>query len=47
MSEPNAQTKKRQMMLIGGAVTGILGLAGAGMFLFDSGPAQHREKPKP
>jgi conjugal transfer pilus assembly protein TraB len=34
------------MMLIGGAVTGILGLAGAGMFLFDSGPAQHREKPK-
>ncbi len=46
MSEPNAQTKKRQMMLIGGAVTGILGLAGAGMFLFDSGPAQHREKPK-
>lgn len=46
MSEPNAQTKKRQMMLIGGAVTGILGLAVAGMFLFDSGPAQHREKPK-
>lgn len=46
MSDPNAQTKKRQMMLIGGAVTGILVLAGAGMFLFDSGPAQHREKPK-
>lgn len=46
MSEPNAQTKKRQMMLIGGAVTGIFGLAGAGMFLFDSGPAQYREKPK-
>lgn len=46
MSDPNAQTKKRQMMLMGGAVTGILGLAGAGMFLFDSGPTQTREKPK-
>lgn len=46
MSEPNAQTKKRQMMLMGGAVTGILGLAIAGMFLFDSGPTQRREKPK-
>lgn len=46
MSEPNAQTKKRQMMLIGWAVAGILGLTGAGMFLFDSGPAQYREKPK-
>lgn len=46
MSDPNAQTKKRQMMLIGGAITGILVLAGAGMFLFDSGPAQYREKPK-
>ena len=46
MSEPNAQTKKRQRMLIGGAVTGIFSLAGAGMFLFDSGPAQYREKPK-
>ncbi len=46
MSDPNEQTKKRQMMLIGGAVTGILGLAGAGMFLFDSEPTQHREKPK-
>lgn len=46
MSDPNAQTKKRQMMLIGGAATGIMVLAGAGMFLFDSGPAQYREKPK-
>lgn len=46
MSDPNTQTKKRQMMLIGGAITGILGLAGAGMFLFDGGPTQHREKPK-
>lgn len=46
MSDPNAQTKKRQLMLIGGAGTGILALAGAGMFLFDSGPSQHREKPK-
>lgn len=46
MSDPNTQTKKRQMMLIGGAITGILGLAGAGMFLFDGGPTQYREKPK-
>ncbi|MCW5323678.1 conjugal transfer protein TraI [Verminephrobacter aporrectodeae subsp. tuberculatae] len=46
MSDPNTQTKKRQMMLIGGAVTGILGLIGAGMFLFDSEPAQNREKPR-
>lgn len=46
MSDPNAQTKKRQVLLIGGAVSGILVLAIAGMFLFDSGPTQHREKPK-
>lgn len=46
MSEPNAKTKKRQMMLIVGAMTGILCLAAAGMFLFDSGPAQYIERPK-
>lgn len=46
MSEPNAQTKKRQMMFLGGAVTGILVLAIAGMFLFDSGTPTYREKPK-
>ena len=46
MSDPNAETKKRQMVIIGGAVTGILVLAGAGMFLFDSGPPQRREKPR-
>lgn len=40
MSDPNAQTKKRQSLLIGGAVTGILILAGAGMFLFDAGPTR-------
>lgn len=45
MSDPNAQTRKRQMLLVGGAISGILLLAGAGMFLFDSGPAQRREKP--
>jgi conjugal transfer pilus assembly protein TraB len=46
MSEPNAKTKRRQLMLIVGAMGGILGLAIAGMFLFESGPTQHREKPK-
>lgn len=34
------------MLLTGGAVAGIIVLAGAGMFLFDSGPTHHREKPK-
>lgn len=33
------------MLLVGGAISGILLLAGAGMFLFDSGPVQRREKP--
>jgi conjugal transfer pilus assembly protein TraB len=46
MSDPNAQVRKRQYMLIGGAAAGILGLMGAGMFLFDSTPASYREKPK-
>jgi conjugal transfer pilus assembly protein TraB len=45
MSDPNAQTRQRQMVLVGGALVGIVALAGAGMFLFDSGPAQRREKP--
>ncbi len=45
MSDPNAETRKRQMVLVGGAIVGIVALAGAGMFLFDSGPAQRREKP--
>ena len=46
MSDPNAKTKQRQTMVIVGAVTGIMGLAAAGMLMFDSGPPQQRDKPK-
>ena len=46
MSDLNAQTKRRQILLVGGAVGGIMVLTIAGMFLFDSGPAQRTEKPK-
>ncbi len=46
MSEPNTQIKQRQRWLIGGAVAGVLGLVAVGLFLFDSGPKQVREKPK-
>lgn len=46
MIDPNSQIKKRQMLLTGSAVAGIIVLIGAGMFLFDSGPTHHREKPK-
>lgn len=46
MSDPNGQTKKRQLLLIGSAITGICILASAGMFLFDSGPPHHHEKHK-
>ncbi|WP_284076201.1 hypothetical protein [Herbaspirillum aquaticum] len=45
MSDPNAQTKKRQRLLVGGALGGILLLTIAGMFLFDSGPPEKRKKP--
>ena len=46
MSDPNAQVKKRQLMLIGGTVTVILLLGAGGMFFFDNGPAVRAEKPK-
>ena len=46
MSDPNAQVKKRQLMLIGGTVTVILLLGAGGMFFFDNGPAVRTEKPK-
>lgn len=45
MSDPNAQTKKRQTIILGGAAVGILGLLGAGMFLFDPAPPQQKTKP--
>lgn len=46
MSDPNAQHKKRQIMILGGAAAGVLALVGAGMFLFDAAPAASRERPK-
>ncbi|MCW3649183.1 conjugal transfer protein TraI, partial [Burkholderia cenocepacia] len=46
MSDPNAQVKKRQLMLIGGTVTVILLLGAGGMFFFDNGPTVRAEKPK-
>lgn len=45
MSDPNAQAKTRQKIIIGVAVGGILTLMGAGMFFFDSTPVA-REKTK-
>lgn len=45
MSDPNAQTKKRQAIILGGVAVGILGLLGAGMFLFDPAPPQAKQKP--
>lgn len=46
MSDPNSRTKKRQTLLIIVAVTGIIVIAGAGMFLFDSSPSASLEKPQ-
>ena len=47
MSDPNQQTRKRQIILIVSAIGGILVLAAAGAFLFDPAPpAAHKEKPK-
>lgn len=47
MSDPNAQTKKRQILIVGGAAFGILALAIAGTFFFDAGtPGPKRERPK-
>lgn len=46
MSDPNAKTKKRQMLILGGAGVGILALVGAGVFLFDAQPPAARERPK-
>lgn len=46
MSDPNAQVKKRQVLLIGGSVAVILGLTAGGMFFFESAPTVRAEKPK-
>lgn len=45
MSDPNAQAKKRQVIILGAAAVGILGLFGAGMFLFEPAPSQAKQKP--
>ena len=47
MSDPNQQTRKRQIILIVSAIGGILGLAVAGAFMFDPAPpVARKEKPK-
>lgn len=46
MSDPNASTKRRQLFVLGIAAVGILGLVGAGVFLFDQEPPQSKQKPK-
>lgn len=45
MSDPNAQVKRRQTILIVSTVLGILGLMGVGMFFFDTSGRAVREKP--
>lgn len=46
MSDPNAKTKQRQTLILGGAAVGILALVGAGMVLFDNPPPKAKEKVK-
>jgi conjugal transfer pilus assembly protein TraB len=46
MSDPNTRNKRRQFLVLCVAASGIFGLVGAGMFLFDGTPGQAREKPK-
>lgn len=46
MSDPNGMIKQRQMLLVVGGLFGIITLAGVGMFMFDNGPTNYREKPK-
>jgi len=46
MSDPNVKTKQRQLVFMGGAIVGILGLVAAGMSLFDADPPARRERPK-
>ena len=46
MNDPNSQTRKRQAILVAGAIVGISALMIGGMFLFDSTPASsRRQKP--
>lgn len=46
MSDPNARTKRRQLIILGAAVFGVLCLIAAGMFLFEPAPRAVRERAK-
>lgn len=46
MSDPNAQVRRRQLLLIGGSAGVILLLTLGGMLLFERSPAQRPEKPR-
>jgi len=45
MSDPNAKTKKTQVLILGGVIAAIFGLVIAGMFLFDPAPRKVKTKP--
>jgi len=45
-NDPNANTKRNQIIILGSALVGIGGLVMAGMFLFDGKPPIPREKAK-
>ena len=46
MSDPNADSKRKQYLLLGVAGGGILAVVGASMFYMDNRPTVHEEKPK-
>ncbi len=46
MNDPNAQVKKRQLMLVVGSIFVIFLLMVGGMFFFEKGPTVRHEKPK-
>lgn len=46
MSDPNARVRRRQLMILGAAVLGVLCMVAAGMFLFEPAPRAVRERAK-